>query len=464
MNLNPKTNEAYQLLHQGILSLARAEQQGLRIDVDYIERKKIHLTRKIERLESQFKDTKFFKDWQSKVKGNININSNTQLSNYLYKIKRIRIQKETYSGAGATDEEALKAMNIPELDTLLQMRKLKKLRDTYLESFEREQVNGYIHPFFNLHLVASYRSSSDHPNFQNIPKRDEESMQLIRQAIYPRPGHQFLEIDFKSIEVSVNACYNKDSNLIKYISNPKSDMHGDMAKQIFKIDNFNKDTHVILRQAAKNGFVFPEFYGDYYINCAENMACGWGKLPKGRWSEGQGIEVAGEYLSNHMISKGITSLKKFENHLKNIERDFWENRFPEYAEWKERWWSLYKKHGYIDTYIGFRYSGVMDKKQVITYPGQGTAFHCLLWSLIQIDNVIQKKKLDTKIVNQIHDSILFDTNPDELSHIVKIAKDITSNKLSEFWDWIIVPMSVDLELASVDRPWSEKAKYIENSY
>jgi len=464
MTLNPKTKEAFALLMKGILALARVEQQGLRIDVDYIERKKIHLTRKIERLENQFRETELFRHWQHIVGGNININSNPQLSNYLYKIKKVRVQKETYSGAGSTDEEALKAMNIPELETLLQMRKLKKLRDTYLDALGREQINGYVHPFFNLHLAASFRSSSDHPNLQNIPKRDEESMQLIRQAIYPRPGHQFLEIDFKGIEVAINACYNKDSNLIKYVSDPNSDMHGDMAKQIFMLDEFDKSAHNVLRQAAKNGFVFPEFYGDYYINCAENMACGWGKLPKSRWFEGQGIEVDDKFLSDHLISKGIISLKKFEEHLRKIEKDFWENRFPEYAQWKERWWSLYKKYGYIDTYIGFRYSGVMDRKQVISYPGQGTAFHCLLWSLIQIDDIIQKEKLDTKIVNQIHDSILFDTNPDELSYIIKIVKDITSNKLPEFWKWIIVPMSVDLEIAPVDRPWNEKSKFDENNY
>ena len=458
MNFNPRTDEAYQLLHDGILALSRMEQQGIRVDVDYIESKKAHLTRKIERLENQFKDSDFFKHWQKSVKGEINFYSNPQLSNYLYKIKKVKVFKETMSGQGSTDKETLTQLNIPELDDLLKIRNLKKLRDTYLESYLREQVNGYIHPFFNLHLVVTYRSSSSNPNLQNVPKRDEESMQICRGAIYPRPEHQLLEVDFKSIEVSINACYNKDSTLIKYVSNPKSDMHADMAKEIFALDEFQADSHYVLRQAAKNGFVFPEFYGDYYGNCAENMACGWGKLPQRRWKEGEGIELAGSYLSNHLISKGITSFNKFTNHVKKIEEDFWGNRFPEYAAWKERWWSIYKKYGYIDLLTGFRCQGVMSKNEVINTPAQGTAFHCLLWCIIEIDKIMLKERWDTKIISQVHDSVIFDVNPGELDHVVKVVRKICCEELRKAWKWIIVPLDVEMELSPVDKSWVEKEK------
>ena len=138
-------------------------------------------------------------------------------------------------------------MGIPELDNLLRIRKLKKVRDTYLEGFLREQVNGYIHPFFNLHLVRTYRSSSDHPNFQNIPKRDKEAMNIVRRAIFPRPGHQLLELDYSGLEVRIAACYHKDKTMLRYIGDPHSDMHGDMAKQIFIIDDLIRtNIHLII--------------------------------------------------------------------------------------------------------------------------------------------------------------------------------------------------------------------------
>ena len=461
--LLPRTNEAYQLLHKGILALARAEQQGIRVDVEYVERKKIQLTRKIEKLEAQFRATKFYRHWDHSVKGSPNIYSNAQLATYLYKVKKIKIEKETTSGQGATDDEALRQMNIPELQDLLQVRKLRKVRDTYLESFYREQVDGYIHTSFNLHLVQTFRSSSDRPNFQNIPKRDEESMQLCRKALFPRPGHQLLEVDYSGLEVRIAACYHKDPTMLKYIKDKTTDMHGDMAQQLFIIPEFDKDNHYhnTLRQAAKNGFVFPEFYGDYYGNCAENLACSWGKLPQGKWVSGQGISLNdGPFtLSDHLRSKGISSLSAFTEHVKKIEEDFWGNRFADYAAWKERWWKIYQKHGYISLLTGFTCSGVMGKNNAINYPVQGAAFHCLLWSFIRMDEIIREEGLQTRLIGQIHDSILLDVHPDELEYISEIIHRVTCFELPEAWKWINVPLDIDMELCPVDASWAEKAKY-----
>lgn len=460
MIVKAKTYEAYQLLHNGILALSHAEQAGMRIDMDYVNNKKSQLTHRIDSLEKQFKRTKFFKHWEHAMGKSVNINSNTQLSIFLYKIKKIKIEKETASGQGATDDETLKRIDIPELHILLEIRKLKKIRDTYLEAFIREQVNGYIHPFFNLHLVQTFRSSSDHPNFQNIPKRDEEAMKIVRRALYPRPGHQLLEVDYSGLEVRIGACYHKDSTMLKYINDPTSDMHRDMAKQIFMLDTYDKGepSHTTLRQAAKNGFVFPEFYGDYYKNCAYSMACLWGKLSINRWKEGEGIPMPEGTLSDHLISKGIKSLTAFEKHIEKIERDFWKKRFSDYSDWKDRWYSVYKKHGYIDLLTGFRCGGVMDSKQVCNYPIQGAAFHCLLWSFIEVNKHLQALHMDTRLIGQIHDSMLLDVEPSELNTTISLIKRITCQKLPEAWKWIIVPLDVDIEVCPVDGSWVDKKK------
>ena len=191
MTINPRTEDAYRLFHEGIQAFARAESIGIRVNLDYIQRKKRQLTHKIDNLEQDFKDTKFFKDWQDSVTGEININSDTQLRNFLYGVKKLKPPKFTDSGQGSTDAEALKQLNIPELEILAQRDKLKRLRDVNLDGFEREQVNGVIHPFFNLHLASSFRSSANSPNLQNTPIKDEESMQICRRAVYPRKGHSF---------------------------------------------------------------------------------------------------------------------------------------------------------------------------------------------------------------------------------------------------------------------------------
>ena len=458
MTANPKTQQAYDLMHKGVLALARAEQQGLRVDVEYAERKKVHLTRKIEYLEKKFRDTKFYRHWEHTTKGKPNINSNFQLATFLYGVKKLEPASITDSGKGSTDEEALNQLDIPELNDLLEIRKLKKVRDTYLDAFVREQVNGYVHPSFNLHLVRTYRSSSDKPNFQNIPKRDKEAMQTVRKALYPRPGHQLLEVDYSGLEVRIAACYHKDPTMMRYINNAGADMHADIAEQIFLIENFDKVGHKTLRDAAKNGFVFPEFYGDYYKNCAAGLATKWGGLPQGKWKPGQGIKIPEGCLSDHLIAQGIPSFQKFTNHIKDIEEDFWSNRFQAYAEWRDRWWETYKKYGYIDMFTGFRCSGVMTRNEVINTPIQGAAFHCLLWALIEIDRIQQEEKWDTKIIGQIHDDIVLDANPEELNHVLTVIKRVTCVDLPKAWPWIIVPLDIDSDIYPVDGSWAEKEK------
>lgn len=461
----PKTIDAYTLLHRGLLALARAEQSGIRIDVDYVKRKKEFLSRKIERLEKQFQDTNFYRHWQHVAKdGKVNINSNPQLAHFLYHTKKLTPPYMTDSGTqGATDEEALKQLNLPELNLILEMRKLRKVRDTYLDAFAREQVNGYIHPFFNLHLVQTYRSSSDSPNFQNIPARDEESMQMCRRAIYPRPGHQLVEIDYSGIEFRIATCYGNDPVMIDYCHNPDSDIHGDMAKQIFIIDNFDKSVseYKTLRKAAKNGFVFPELYGSYYANCAMYLACDWGNLTQDRWHAGEGIPMPNGSLADHLKTKGIGSFKSFTAHMQKVETAFW-NKFAQYARWKEDWWHKYQRNGYIDSLTGFTCRGVMDRKQIFNYPIQGAAFHCLLWSFIELDRIMNLERWDTRLVGQIHDSIILDVNPSELDNVLRIAHRVTCNDLPNAWKWIIVPLEVEIEVSPIDGSWADKRKVVVN--
>lgn len=815
--MQPHTNsiEAYHLLHNGILALARAEQQGIRVDVEYLDRKHAFLNKKISRLERKFEESKFYKDWEASLGKEPNPNSGPQLAKFLYEVKGLKPPKLTDTGKGSVDKEAITTLNIPELNGVLQARKLRKIRDTYLDGFKREQVKGVIHPFFNLHLVKTYRScvakgtkilvlrnfidsskgvpietiqtgdyvycfdddlkpaiskvlwagktgyrevvrvhysvtgggkgfldvtpehkirlidgtyeqaqnlvgdfrkpyeskhvpkirtlsckragdklnftghlkhgkgvqeshivyahfygdlcngdiihhkdhnhmnhtpknlekmtlsshssyhgnnlseeakkryaahlakirptikykkgvenplnlrlskfhclrtlaehggqltkvpydfdtfkrhlkrhninpkniklrynhkglfiskgllkkleplgrseiqtklgvnyytikellryykldaekrkwanqfgtfvpgnhvitkiewikekvdvydievedyhnffaneicvhnSSSNPNFQNIPKRDKEAMRLTRGALFPREGHQLLEVDYGQLEVRIAACYTQDKRLIHDILN--GDMHADMAKELFIIDDFDKDIpeHDYLRAATKNGFVFPEFYGSYYKNTADDLAYKWGELSHGRWRPGQGVSMPTGTLADHFISKGIKSYDQFVKHVQRIENEFWNVRYREYTRWKEKWWKMYQKNGYIETFTGFRCTEIMGKNDAINYPIQGAAFHCLLWSLIEVDKMLQIMGWRSRIIGQIHDSIVLDVYPPELPMLIKHVRQITTVKLPEAWEWINVPLDVDFEICDVDASWAEKRK------
>lgn len=459
MKLHPNTEQAYRLLHDGTLAMGKAERQGIRVDVDYLKSEKTRISKEIYHGEKAFKTSKFFKDWEKSTGKEVNPNSAVQLRNYLYKEKGLTPPKLTDTGQGSTDEESLGNLKIPELQDLLRIRKLKKLRDTYLDQFSREQVDGVIHPFFNLHLVRTYRSSSNGPNFQNIPKRDKEAMHIVRKALYPRKGHQLLEVDYGNLEVRIGACYHKDSNMIKYIKDPTTDMHRDMMEQIFKLEYNGSEEHGVLRSAAKNGFVFPQFYGDYYVNNAKDMACRWGELPSGVWKDTHGISIGSKTLGEHMRSQGFKSIKSFEKHLEQIQYDFWTKRFPEYAKWKRRCWNIYKRKGYVDLLTGFRCHGVMSKNDATNYPIQGSAFHCLLWSFIKITHDLEMMGLSSKVIGQIHDAIILDIYPEELETVAELVHRVTCEELPSYWPWIIVPLEVDAEICPVDGSWAEKEKY-----
>lgn len=438
---------AYELFHRGTLALLNIETNGILVDIEYIKRIKKHLELRINDLEKQIKTSSFYKEW-AKIQKEPNFYSNVQLSNYLYNHLKLNPLKYTPSGNGSTDEESLKYLNIYEVDLILKIKKYQKIVKTYLDNYLEEQTNSIIHPFFHLNLVSTYRSSSSNPNLQNVPKRDLVSKYIARRSFIPREGNVFVEIDYSNLEVRISACYHKDPLMIEYINNPSSDMHKDIAEEIFmlKIDK-EKESHKVLRNAAKNGFVFPQFYGDYYGNCANYIAFDWCNLPlEGQWKKTDGILLEDITLAEHLIDKGIKNFEDFREHIKEIEHKFWKKRFVKYDQWKEEWYEEYLKKGYIEMFTGFILKGHMNKKKVINYPIQGTAFHCLLWSLIEIDKFLNENNMKSKIVCEIHDSLLIDVCKDELETIKTISKEIMCKKIKENWGWIIVPLEVETEI------------------
>lgn len=460
--LDTHIQKGYDLIHHGTLALSEASNNGMRVDLQYMQQMETQLETKIEHLKNKFTNSELGQKWQNKYAHNTNYQSSTQLGEMLYGELGLKPPKQTATGKGSTDEESLQQLNLPELNLLLRARKMQKIKDTYLANFQKEQTNGWLHPNFNLHTVITYRSSSANPNFQNIPKRDKQAMQITRRCIKARPGHQLLEVDFSKLEVSIAACYHKDPQMLKYLTSDKNDMHGDLAQQIFMLKEFDKHRpdHALLRNAAKNGFVFPQFYGDYYANNAESLRQ-WCKLPTKRWKKGQGEPLNDAHVSDHMIANGISSMMQFTEHLKKIEHDFWHNRFREYGRWKKRFIKEYQKNGYIEMFTGFRCRGEMRQNAVINYPVQGAAFHCLLWTFIEVNKALKKHNYSTRLIGQIHDAIVLDAHPDELIEAARLIKKIALVQLPATWQWINVPLQIEAELCPVDGSWADKQDWKE---
>ena len=147
----------------------------------------------------------------------------------------------------------------------------------------------------------------------------------------------------------------------------------------------------------------------------------------------------------------------FEHHMKAVESDFWNNRFGEYGEWKKDWYNKYQKKGYFDTLTGFRIRGIMGKNDVINYPVQGAAFHCLLWSLTELQlRQLKKHKMQTKIVGQIHDSIVADVPIEEVADYIALARDVMCERVRKWAPWLIVPLDIEAEVTPEGGTWADK--------
>lgn len=434
---------AYALMHKGALDLVQAQKNGIRIDVEYCQQQSAHLKRRISYTQKKLMESDAGRVWKQMYGAKFNINSNAQLGKVLFDHYQLTTEHKTASGQNSTSKDSLESLDHPLVRDVLTMRKLTKIEGTYLQGWLREVRNGYMHPFFHLHKVVTFRSSSANPNFQNIPKRDKESERITRRAIIPRPGHLILEVDFSGIEVRIAATYHKDPTMLTYIKDDSKDMHRDMAIQLYMTgDLWTKP----LRQAAKNKFVFPEFYGDYYKNCAEGL-----------WSDAAHECLKdGTPVHEHLKRQGIRNLREFVEHVKQVEEDFWGRRFKGYAKWKEKHVAEYHTRGFIKLHTGFVCQGVMAKNDVINYVVQGAAFHCLLWTFSRLTDFFNNRGLRSCIIGQIHDSVVMDVHPDELQEILAAVKAIVSRDLVREWKWINVPMAVEAEATGIDEPWYTK--------
>ena len=452
--MKPAKPEAFKLLHDGALAFSKMEQAGIRIDMDRLDANERKIEKRIVYIENKLKNSKIFKEWKKTYKDKANLDSGKQLSKIVFE-KLGYEGEQTDKGNYKTDESALEKIDHPFVSFFLERKKLAKLLSTNFKNIRAETVDGFLHPVFNLHIARTYRSSSDSINFQNIPVRNLMLSRLVRTCFIPRKGRRLVEIDIGGAEVTVATCYHKDPVMMKYETDPDTDMHRDMAAQCFMMDTgqVSKDA----RYCGKNLFVFPQFYGDYYLSCAHGL-----------WEGAQRKHVTVDEVPivEHLRRKGIKELGSlnpkdkptkgtFVKHIQEVENDFWGRRFKVYDKWKKRWYKEYLKNGGFITKTGFKIEGPFSRNDVINYPVQGSAFHCLLWVLINLQKELKRRKMKSIIVGQIHDSIVADVPEEEMEDYLALAKEMFV-RIREEWKWIILPLKIEAEACGVGETWFDK--------
>ena len=445
--------DGYNLLHQGVIALSEVENNGMRVDTAYLDLAITKTAARIKYLEDALRTCTEYKLQRRRFGLNTNMRSREQLATVLFDEMGHDPATMTAGGKPQLDETALERIGTQYAKDFLQLEKLSKLHGTYLLGVRREVEGEYVHCFFGLHLVRSYRGQSDSPNLQNIPIRDPLQGKIIRRAFIPRPGNALIETDYSSLEVMVACALSGDKKLTYDAT--EGDMHRDMAAECYLLPPGGVLKPV--RQTAKGGFVFAEFYGDWYKQVTKNL---WDGIERGHLTTPDGVGLAEHLATQGITGRGACDPKvdpvegTFEKHIQGVEDRFWNKRFRVYHAKRKAWIEEYKQQGYIDLVTGFRCMGPMSKNQVMNYHIQGPAFHCLLWSLITLQREIKQRGMGAKIIGQIHDSIIGDVPLAEVDDYLHLVQDITTNRIRREWDWITVPFKIEAEMATTN--WYEK--------
>jgi DNA polymerase-1 len=369
----------------------------------------------------------------------------------LYRVMGLEKEKFTESGLESVDASVLASINSQTLKDIIHYRKLEKVRNTYIAQFLREiDDDGRMRPNYNMHKVQTYRSSSSNPNFQNVPVRDQEAKKISRSGVIPSKGNLILDWDYGAMEFKIVTALSQDPVMVAYCHDPKTDIHRDTAGEVFAIDTsfVTKD----MRFHTKNGMVFPTIYGSFFKNTAKNIFSATMNLPTGHPEK---ITVK-EYLYEIGVLKSIKSPEAdFEAHMKEVEANWW-GKFKVLKQWQERQWKDYIEKGYLSMPFGFRAEGYLSRNEIINYPVQGTAFHCLIWSMNHIRQAMLDVGMLSFIIGQIHDNLLYDCCPEEKKEIVEVSTHLATERIRQQNPWIIVPLAVEWEETDVDGSWYSK--------
>ena len=295
----------------------------------------------------------------------------------------------------------------PIVGKILEYRKYFKLITTYVEGLKNHiHEDGKIHAKFNQALTTTGRLSSSEPNLQNISVRDEEG-KLIRKAFYYEDdNYEILSLDYSQIELRVLASLS-NCPALKEIFLSGEDIHAATAKKLFNLQN---EPTSLQRRKAKT-VNFGVVYG----------ISDWGLADQLGISNKEAREIINSFYSS----------------------------FPEVATFFQHIVNDAVKDGYVSTMLGRRrYLRELHdanyqvresaKRAAMNAPVQGTAADLIKYAMIKVHQALLDNKLETKMICQIHDELIFKVPKVEKEKAYQLIKDIMENALS-----IDVPLEVD---------------------
>ena len=392
--------------------LANMEFEGVKLDEETLKGMSEALRKDSEKVQSEI----------YKLAGSeFNIGSPKQLGEILFdKMKLLEKTKKTRTGQYSTGEDVL--LKLAEdhdiAKKVLEYREYEKLRSTYVDALPLmvSPADGRVHTDYQQARAATGRLSSNNPNLQNIPIRTEKG-RLIRGAFIPRSkDYLFMSADYSQIELRIAAAFAKDKTMIEAFRN-RRDIHATTAAKVFKVA-LDKVTPDMRRKAKEVNFGI--LYGSTAFGLAQNL----------RISKTEASEIIDSYF------KEFPGIKRYMDDSINFARE------KEYVE------TILGRRRYLRdinsrniTTRGFA------ERNAINAPIQGSAADIIKIAMVHIHRWLQKEKLKTRMIMQVHDELIFDLHKGEEDIVKPRVQELMKHAVN-----IEVPMEVEV---GVGKNWLE---------
>jgi len=391
--------------------LRKMEREGIYLDAPYLKKMGGEISSELDKIKEHI----FTMAGES-----FNLNSPKQLSEILFDklaIPTPKKGKDAYSTRVEVLEEL--AVDYPIAEQIIQFRGLEKLRSTYIEALPL-QINpstGRIHPTFNQFVTATGRLACQDPNLQNIPVRSKEGRR-IREAFKPKEeGKSFLSADYSQIELRILAHLSEDPVLIKAFQGGE-DIHAYTAALIFASDHVTNEQ----RHQAK-AINFGIIYGQGAFGLAK-------ELKIDRKTAASFIEAYYKRYP-HVFSYVEKCIKETQKTEKSVTMWGRERQIPEINSSNAQ-------------------MRMAAERLAVNSPLQGSAADLIKEAMLKLDKIITEKKMQAKMLLQIHDELIFEFPDAEEMVLKKIVQETMEGVCK-----LKVPLIVNI---AVGKNWAASLK------
>lgn len=375
--------------------LADMEYEGIKVDTDFLQDYSKELQKDANKAEASVYQ-------QAGVK--FNLASPKQLGEVLFdKLKLDDAAKKTKTGQYKTGEDVLlklAAKGHQIVDDILAFRELTKLRSTYVDALPQliNKKTGRVHTTYGQAVAVTGRLASNNPNLQNIPVRTDRGRE-IRKAFVPRDEkHILLSADYSQIELRIVAGISGDKNMCNAFKKG-IDIHTATASSVYGVDI--KDVTKEMRYKAKS-VNFGIIYGQGAFGLADNL--------------GISRTEAKEIIENY--KKQFPAIQKYMDDTINFAR---ENGYVQTLMGRKRWLRDIQSSNF--TVRGFA------ERNAINSPIQGTAADMIKLAMQKVQSALQKEKMKSKMILQVHDELVFDAVKSELKELKPLILENMQNAL-----------------------------------